>query len=199
MDQTQQQQPRGDFVAFMNRDKQPGDNRPAFEGRISKPGAEDKHAMTLWAHEYTDPKTGEIKVMFNGQAEAYARNSAPKEQINALVRQSAEATEQALGGLKLAPRQVVLFPNGFKDEAPEKDRPDYWGAYNPGDGSPIVRSSVWLKNDRNGRAFLSGATSYPLPGKSEAEMQASEAGLGELIETGKVTKGMPKRSRGREE
>lgn len=196
MDQPNQQ-PRGDFVAFMNRDKQPGDNRPAFEGRISKPGAEEKHVITLWAHEYTDPKTGEVKVMFNGQAEAISRNSAPAEQINALVRQASDAKEATLGGLSLAPRQVVLFPNGFKADAPEKDRPDYWGAYNPGDGSPVVRNSVWLKKDKSGRAFLSGATSYPLPGKSEVEMQAAESGLHDLIEQGAVTKGMPKKGKGR--
>lgn len=198
MDQSQQQQSRGDFVAFMNRDKQPGDNRPAFEGHITKPGSEHKHTLTLWAHEYTDPKTGEVKVMFNGQAEAYARNTAPSEQISALVRQSADAKEQELGGLTLAPRQVVLFPNGFKSDAPEKDRPDYWGAYNPGDGSPIVRNSVWLKTDRNGRAYLSGATGYPLPGKSETEMQAGEKGLHDLVESGQVSKGMPKKGKGRE-
>lgn len=199
MDRTQQQQPRGDFVAFMNRDKEPGDNRPAFEGRISKPGSEDKHAVTLWAHEYTDPKTGEIKVMFNGQVEAIARGAAPADQINALVRQSADAKDVALGGLTLAPRQVVLFPNGFKAEAPEKERPDYWGAFNPGDGSPVVRSSVWLKTDKSGRAYMSGATSYPLPGKSEGELQAAEMGLHDLIESGQVTRGVARKGKGRGE
>jgi hypothetical protein len=198
MDQPNQQ-PRGDFVAFMNRDKQPGDNRPAFEGRISKPGSENKHDITLWAHEYTDPKTGEVKVMFNGQADAIARSAAPSDQINALVKQSDGAKDATMSGITLAPRQVVLFPNGFKSDAPEKQRPDYWGAYNPGDGSPIVRSSVWLKKDRSGRAFLSGATSYPLPGKSEVEQQAAEPNLHDLVETGQVSKGMPKKAKGRGE
>ena len=27
----------------------------------------------------------------------------------------------------------------FKVDAPGKDRPNYWGAYNPGNGEPIVR------------------------------------------------------------
>ena len=43
MDPTQQQ--RGDFVAFLNRNKQPGDRRPMFEGRIAKPGSA---AITAW-------------------------------------------------------------------------------------------------------------------------------------------------------
>lgn len=199
MDQSNTQHTRGDFVAFMNRDKKPGDNLPMFEGRIGKPGADDKHGLALWAHEYADPKTGGVKVMFNGQADAVARNAAAADQINTLVRQSEGAKEATLGGLTLAPRQVVLFPNGFKDQAPDKNRPDYWGAYNPGDGSPIVRSSVWLKTDKYGRAFLSGATSYPMPGKSEAEQQAAEPELAGLIDSGQVSKGMPKKAKGRGE
>lgn len=171
----------GDFVAFMNRDKQPGDKRPAFEGRISKPGVEDKHPLVLWAHEYTDTKTGEVKVMFSGLTDAVATNAPAANQIAALVAGADKsAAEATLGNLTLAPRQVVLFPNGFKNEpttdgTEPKNRPDFWGAYNPGDGSPIVRTSVWLKQDRNGRAYLSGATSYPIPGKSETEMQAAPA------------------------
>jgi hypothetical protein len=51
--------------------------------------------------------------------------------------------------------------------APEKNRPDYWGAYNPGNGEPVVRISAWAKKDRNQHAMLGGATSYPLPGKTE--------------------------------
>jgi hypothetical protein len=37
-----QPQPCGDFVAFLNRDKQSGDRRPTFEGRIAKPGTDEK-------------------------------------------------------------------------------------------------------------------------------------------------------------
>ena len=55
----------------------------------------------------------------------------------------------------------MLFPNGFKDEAPEKKRPDYWGAYNPRNGEPIVRIGVWAKKDRNQHAMLGGATARP--------------------------------------
>src|SRR5690606_30663790 len=73
--------------------------------------------------------------------------------------------------------QVVLFPNRFKEDAPEKDRPDYWGAYNPGDGSTIVRVSAWMTKDRYKNAMLRGATSYPIPGKSEADMQQDGVSL----------------------
>lgn len=199
MDQPNQQQPRGDFVAFMNRQKTPGDNLPIFEGFLSKPGSDARRDHALWAHEYTDPKTGEVKVIYNGRSDPVARTMDHAGQVKALIRQADGAKDETLGGLTLAPFQIALFPNGFKDQAPDKDRPDLWGAHNPGDGSPIERISVWFKKDRSGRTFLSGATSYPLSGKSEAEMQAAEPSVEKLIETGKVSKGMPKARAGRGE
>lgn len=80
--------------------------------------------------------------------------------------------------------------------------------------TPIGRSSLPLvDNDRDRLqlpnvgcgsrarvdAFMTGtgATSYPIPGKSEAEMQAGEPELKDLIESGDVTKGMPDKKKGR--
>lgn len=163
-------QPTGNFVAFINRDKQPGDKRPMFQGRLAQPGQESEHPFTLWAHEFTDSKTGEVKTMFNGEAGALALNAEAADQVNALMR-AAPSIDGTIGNLKLAPRQLVLFPNRFKSDAPEKKRPDYWGAYNPGDGTPVVRVSAWMAKDRYQNAMLRGATSYPVPGKSEAQMQ----------------------------
>jgi hypothetical protein len=185
-----QSQPRGDFVAFLNRDKQPGDNRPIFEGRIATPGSDEKHPLTLWAHEYTDRTTGEIKTMYSGTLGAVSTDAAPQDQIAALTR-TEDANEQTFGTLSLRPRQVAIFPNGFKDEAPDKNRPDLWGAVNFGDGSPLARASVWIGKTRNGEVMLTGATQYPIPGKTEAEMQAAEPELKELVDSGIVSQGMP--------
>lgn len=190
-----QSQPRGDFVAFLNRDKQPGDNRPMFEGRIAKPGSDEKHTLTLWAHEYTDPKTGEAKTMYSGTVGATSPDAEPAAQVAALMRTG--AADQTLGNLTLRPRQVVLFPNGFKADAPDKDRPDLWGGVNFGDGSPIARSSVWMRKTRAGEVMLSGATSYPIPGKSEADMQRADDGLAELLDRGDVTVGSAEKRKGR--
>lgn len=195
MDKTDQ--PRGNFIAFVNRDKKPGDNRPAFDGRISIPGAEDERRHVLWAHEYTNPKTGEVQVMFNGRADSLATTASAFDQISALAATPLTEQEAVVGNLKLAAGQIVIFPNGFKADAPDKDRPDYWGAYNPGNGAAIVRLSVWAKKDRNGNAILAGATSYPIPGKSEPEQQAAQAELGKLIDDGLVSKGMPKAKAGK--
>lgn len=164
------QHKNGNFVAFINRDKQPGDKRPMFQGRISQPGRDEEHPFSLWADEFTDTRTGEVKTMFNGEAGALAVNAAAADQVASLMR-DAPNTEAELGNLKLTARQVVLFPNRFKHDAPEKDRPDYWGAYNPGDGTPVVRFSAWMSKDRYRNAMLRGATSYPIPGKSEADLQ----------------------------
>lgn len=165
------QQPRGNFVAFLNRDKQPGDNKPAFDGRLSLPGHDTQLPFPLWAHEYKDPKTGEVKIMFNGRIDAVSPTDAPLDQVATLLKEDGANPEATYSNLQLKARQLVLFPNGFKAEAPEKQRPDYWGAFNPGNNAPVVRLSVWLRKDRYQNALLTGATSYPLPGKSEVEQQ----------------------------
>jgi hypothetical protein len=187
-------QTHGNFIAFMNRNKQPGDDKPTFDGRLAIPGVEDERRFALWAHEYKNPKTGEMQIMFNGQTDAVIAGATAMEQVAALIKTvPAGQGEATIGNLKLAPRQLVLFPNGFKAEAPEKDRPDYWGAYNPGNGEPIVRISAWTKKDRNQHAMLGGATSYPIPGKSEAQQQDAAPNLKDLVESGAVSQGMPVR------
>lgn len=182
---------RGNFIAFLNRDKQPGDNKPAFDGRLSVPGSDEELRLALWAHDYINPKTGEVQIMFNGQTGLASTTAAPMEQVAALLRQNPEQAGATLGNVTLAARQVVLFPNGFKADSPDKDRPDYWGAFNPGDGSPLVRISAWAKKDRNHNAMLAGATSYPIPGKSEAQQQDASPPMAEPEAKG----GMPEKAR----
>ncbi len=189
------EQLRGDFAAFLNRDKQPGDKRPIFEGHVCKPGETDKYEITLWAHDFADPQTGEVKLMYSGTVSAYGTEAEPADQVAALTRTSTPA-DQSLGSLSLRPRQVTLFPNGFKGDAPDKKRPDLWGGVNFGDGSPLVRLSVWMQQTRNGQAMLSGASSFPLPGKTEAEMQDAAPELADMVATGTVSKGMPKKGKG---
>ena len=53
-----------------------------------------------------------------------------------------------------------------------------------------MRLSVWAKKDRNQNAMLAGSTSYPIPGKSEPQMQDA-APVKDLLDSGAVTKGMP--------
>lgn len=189
----------GNFIAYMNRNKEPGDSKPTFDGKLSVPGSDGEQTFALWAHEYKDPKTDEVKIMFNGRADVVSPTDAPMAQVAALM--SGDPEKATLGNLSLSARQLVLFPNRFKAEAPEKERPDYWGAYNPGNGQAVVRISAWMRKDRYKNAMVSGATSYPLPGKSEVEQQDMGPSLGDLVRDGVVTQGMPagaKKRAGRE-
>lgn len=190
-------QPHGNFIAFLVRDKEPGDKRPVFEGRLSLPDTEAELRFPLWGHEYADPKTGEMMTMFNGSTDAISLADAPKDQVAALLKNEDAIAPVSISNVKLRSRQVVLFPNRFKDEAPEKERPDYWGAYNPGNGQPVVRISAWMRKDRYGRAMLTGATSYPLPGKSEVEQQDAAPTIAELEAKGVVSRGMPEKAKKR--
>ena len=116
-----------------------------------------------------------------------------------LIRSEGAADNASFGNLSLAPRQLVLFPNGFKADAPDKNCPDCWGAFNPGQGQPIARITAWTKKDRNQHAMLAGATSYPLPGKSEVQQQDAAPDLKDLVDECAVNKSMPRKGRGRKD
>lgn len=60
-----------------------------------------------------------------------------------------------------------------------------------------MRISAWMRKDRYGRAMLTGATSYPLPGKSEVEQQDVAPTIAELEARGVVSRGMPEKARKR--
>ena len=179
---------RGNFVAYMNRSKQPGDKKPAFDGRIAIPGSDTERRFALWTYDYTDPKTGEQKLMFNGKTDTVAFTDTPNAQIAQLARTS-EQSVMTQGNLDLAAGQIVMFPNDYQNEQPENDRPDYYGYFNPGDGSPVVRIGAWLTKDRYQHAMMSGATSYPRPNLTERDQQDAEGELQQLLDTGAVRKG----------
>jgi hypothetical protein len=102
--------------------------------------------------------------MYNGKTDAVSADASFRDQVAAMMKAAANGTALAtIRNLKLRPRQIVLFPNRFKD------RPHPWGAWLPAAGELVVRISSWEKKDGNGHAMLGGATSYPIPRKSEAE------------------------------
>lgn len=87
-------------------------------------------------------------------------------------------------------QRVIGATLTFKAEAPDKDRPDYWGPMNFGDGTPVVRASVWLKQ-KDGRPYVAGSTSFPIPGRTEREQQGAVPVLKDLLDSGAVSQGMP--------
>jgi hypothetical protein len=172
--QTAQTQATGDFYAPLNRYKTPGDTKPMFTGQLQSPGDEAKLPFALWPFEYTDKKSGEVKRGYSGLITGVATNVPAQDQIEAMMAKS-DAAEITIDNLTLRPGQIVLFENGFKAEEPTKNRPDLWGWVVPTNGKPAFRSSVWVKHyEDSGKAYLSGATQYPRPGRSERdEMDAA--------------------------
>jgi hypothetical protein len=88
----------------------------------------------------------------------------------------------------------VLFPNGFKDKAPDAGRPDQWGWCNPSDGTPPFQIGTWLRQfEDSNRPYLSGSAQYPLPGKTIEQQQDAAAEVEKLAASGKVTRGSSER------
>lgn len=171
----QPKQPRGNFFAPLNRYKQPGDDKPMFTGNLSKPGEEAELPIALWAFRYdrTNKETGEITthVGYSGGINGVAANIPAQDQIEALLVAAERTDAKVSNNLTLRPGQIVLFDNGFRAEAPEKNRPNLYGWVNPIDGTPPFQVSTWLKKFDDGRAYLSGATQYPIPEQSMAKAE----------------------------
>lgn len=146
---------RGNFRAFKNTSKEIGDDRPLFQGKLTLPNSKDERSFALWP--YASGKDG--ATILSGRAGASANS-----QIAAYTQPSKEQVERMAVELpsrngaepfRLEPDAVVLFTNKTKQEA-NPDRPDYYGFYNPGDGT-TQRLAVWSQLDRYGSPMLSGS------------------------------------------
>lgn len=141
----------GRIVAFKNPAHEPGSKQPAFKGSITLEGSTDKRPLALWARK--SKKTG--KTFFIGKAGESA--VAQIEKIAEPPTTNEDSIEQSqTTGTEFAvdPHEVILFPNSRKTEGSKQH--DYFGYYNPGDGSKLQRVDVWAKNDRYGKPMLSG-------------------------------------------
>jgi len=163
-------QPKGKFVAYINKDKQPGDKLPAFDqGELHMPGTDDVRTVTLWIQEYTDKETGEVKQRYSGEAKPILAD--PKAHLAKLAGPAVPTDAVEFQGATYKAHQIRLYPNKFQAEAPDKPRPDLHGHYYPGNGAPLVSLGVWIETTRYGDVKLSGKTGYPVPGKPETVMQ----------------------------
>ena len=175
---------RGNFIAGQNRGKEPGTKLPDFTGRISIPGREEEHGVALWVR-----KDKNEKPYFSGRMDPMPLTGVAA-QIDHLAEPKATGEVLEAGpNLTLEPYRVILFTNKFKEpqatdtkeEAETRaKRPDFWGRLNPGDGTPVVAVSVWLGQDRWQHPLLTGATSYPQPGRdNEAATEIERPADGE--------------------
>lgn len=189
----QSKPPRGNFFAFLNRDKEPGDKLPAFvNGRIAKPGDKEEYAFALWPFEYTHKATGELRTGFSGRMGELPIDADAHQQIEAAARGKASAPAiEGPGNLKLDPGVVVLFVSTPKDGSAADKPKDYYGYANFGDGSSYVDLSVWVSKDRYGKAMISGNSQYPL------DKQSDQPTIEALVDEGRIARGMPDKRKGR--
>lgn len=170
----------GNFIAYTNREKQAGDKRPTFQGRVTMPGSDREFALALWAGR--DVKGN---VVMTGRTSIISANDDVSKQLDDLIAAGEPAAAIEEGGLKLDATQIVLFKNGFKD-AENPKRPDMWGRWNPGTGEKLVAVSAWLRKDRYERPMLAGQSSFPQPGVDVSKVEAPPT-LEQVIESGLVT------------
>lgn len=60
----------------------------------------------------------------------------------------------------------------------------------------MVRIGAWMRKDLYNHAMMTGATSYPMPGKNEVAQQDEAPSLAELEVQGALSKGMPEKAVG---
>jgi hypothetical protein len=188
------QRPQGNFIASPLR-YQTG-NRPAYRGKVSIPGTDRSFSVALWSSKYHDKTTGEEKIVLNGNTSDVSLTDSAMDQVSAIASRGDVAAAVEHKGTSLRAGQIVLFTNGFKTEMgvdPDQlaKRPDFHGYWNPGKGEQIVQVSVWARQGRDGGAF-SGATQYPMPKEELGKQEADDKSLQDLVESGDVTRGMPK-------
>lgn len=160
----------GRLTAYKNRAHEAGSKQPAFKGTIHPEGSTDKRPLALWAR--ISKKTGDT--YFTGKAGESA--AAQIEKIAAGEPEDDTSTADTDNEQTLKPHEVRLFKNTRKE--PGTKQPDYFGQYNPGDGTKLQRLDVWAKNDKYGKPMLSGnAANQKAEKKKEIEKeQPQEAG-----------------------
>jgi hypothetical protein len=144
---------KGNVIAFKNVDKQKGDKRPAYKGRLNLPGQRNERGFSVWA--FTSEKG---QVMLSGKVNLDAQTQTEEMAGKAMDPDAAIRIAQNGGkDFTVDPNQIVLFENTQRDgEDPERPRPNYWGYFNPGKGERLMKVALWQGTDRNGNAFLKG-------------------------------------------
>lgn len=168
-------QAKGNFTTQINRDKRPGDSKPVYTGRFTKPGTDDEYAFALFLG-----RSAEGGRYFSGNVSRQPVNGTLDSQLDALL--DGKATEPKEGEVREF--RIVLFDN--KSTKPAKDgageRPAMWGRVQLGRDEPEIHISAWERESRyqvnpHISKYLSGETQYPL--QREAAPAKAEQGRGD--------------------
>jgi hypothetical protein len=156
---------KGTIRAFLNPDKVPGDDKPAFTGALKFPGEEKERNFALWSRK---DKNGAM--ILSGYTSVVSGSA--MEQITGLTPDGKpDKVEKLTVGkgakpLTLDPRDIVLFENKNKGDK----RPDFYGWHHTGEkGREPLQVAVWAKVDSNDRAYITGNMQEPAPDQQQEQ------------------------------
>lgn len=168
------EQAKGNLKTNINRDKRPGDRKPVYTGRFTKPGSEDEYAFALFLG-----RTKDGKRYLSGPISRQPVNGSLDAQMDALLAAPSDAVEPAEG--RSSEYRLFFLDNEFKDVEGKDgvgERPTLWGRAQLGADEPEIVLSAWEKESRyqvnpHISKYLSGTTQYPLE-KSAAPAAAGK-------------------------
>ncbi len=164
------EQAKGNFTTRINKDKQPGDSKPVYEGRLTVPGTSEEYGFALFLG--TDR---EGRKYFSGPITHQPVNGKLDDQLSALLTaETAKSGPDAGEGRQERPFRIFLLPTEPKEKQEGKGEPPaYWGRATFAAGSQPIQISVWEQDSRyqinpHITKYLRGNTQYPLDkGKAE--------------------------------
>jgi hypothetical protein len=153
-------QVKGNFTTRINKDKQPGDSKPVYEGRFTVPGTDEEYGFALFLGQ---DKEG--RKYFSGPVTRQPVNGKLDDQLSALL--STEKAPEAGEGQD-RPYRLFLLPTQPKERAEGKgELPAFWGRALLAVGSEPIQISVWEQDSRyqinpHITKYLRGNTQYPV-------------------------------------
>jgi hypothetical protein len=157
------EQVKGNFKTNINRDKRPGDRKPVYNGRFTKPGTDEEYAFALFLG-----RTKDGKRFLSGPISRQPVNGSFDAQMDALLAAPADAVEPVEG--RPSEYRLFLLDNEFKDVNVREgtgERPPLWGRAQLDVGAPEIHLAVWEQESRyqinpHVSKYLTGSTQYPL-------------------------------------
>ena len=175
------EQAKGNFTTRINRDKQPGDTKPVYEGRFTVPGTNDEYGFALFLGE-----DGQGRKYFSGPVTHQPVNGKLDDQLSALLGGEVAKPAPDAGEARDRPFRLFLLPNQPREKTEGKrEPPAFWGRAMLAAGSQPVQISAWEQDSRyqinpHITKYLRGNTQYPLEkGRGEPVVDGHEDRSGE--------------------
>ena len=157
------EQARGNFTTRINKDKQPGDSKPVYEGRLTVPGTNEEYGFALFLGE-----DGQGRKYFSGPVTHQPVNGKLDDQLSALLGGDVARPAPDAGEGRDRPFRLFLLPSQPKEKTEGKgEPPTFWGRAMLAAGSQPVQISAWEQDSRyqinpHITKYLRGNTQFPL-------------------------------------